>query len=217
VLASLDTAFTEKQSNDPSALTIWGIFRDQGGNPKVMLLGAWEGRLQFHELVWVVGSMCSTSAISDDDKAKYLGWANRGTMTYKELPRFPVDRLIIEAKANGISVAQEIKRIYGGTGEFGVELIDPARLGGDKVARMHAVAHLFEDGMVWAPDTRFADMVIRNVSAFPKGQHDDLVDTTSASLRYMRLTGLLERRDEYQRSAQEAALFKGRERPLYPV
>lgn len=217
VLASLDTAYTEKQENDPSALTVWGIFRDKGGNPRVILLGAWEGRLEFHKLVRVVGHMCTASGGSKEEISQRLAWANEGSITYKELPRFPVDRLIIEAKASGISVAQEIKRLFGGTGEFGVELIDPKKLGGDKVARMHAVVHMFEDEMVYAPDMNFADMVIRNVSAFPRGAHDDLSDTVSGALRYLRLTGLLLRKDEQQRETTEQATYRGRSRPLYPA
>jgi hypothetical protein len=30
VIASLDSAFTEKQENDPSALTVWGVFKHPG-------------------------------------------------------------------------------------------------------------------------------------------------------------------------------------------
>lgn len=217
VLASLDTAYTQKQENDPSALTIWGLFRDKGGNPRVILLGAWEGRLEFHRLLKVVGTMCSTSDVPKDDLMRILGWANEGSITYKEMPRFPVDKLIIEAKANGLSVAQEFARIYAGTGEFGIEPIDPAKLGGDKVARMHAVLPMFEDEMVFAPDTNFAEMTINNVSAFPKGSHDDLSDTVAAGLRYMRLTGLLLRKDEYQRNVTDEATFKGRQKALYPA
>src|SRR6266852_6908402 len=58
VVASLDTAFTEKEENDPSAMTIWGLFRDESGNPKIMLMYAWEERLQFNELVDLVTDTC---------------------------------------------------------------------------------------------------------------------------------------------------------------
>jgi len=51
MLASLDTAYTEKEENDPSALTIWGMWRDDFGNPKIMLVYAWTERLQFNELL----------------------------------------------------------------------------------------------------------------------------------------------------------------------
>ena len=41
VLASADTAYTEKEENDPTGFTIWGLFRDREERPKVMLMWAW--------------------------------------------------------------------------------------------------------------------------------------------------------------------------------
>jgi hypothetical protein len=42
VLVSADTAFTEKEENDPTGCTTWGIWTDQeDGFPKVMLIAAW--------------------------------------------------------------------------------------------------------------------------------------------------------------------------------
>ena len=53
------------------------------------------------------------------------------------------------------------------------------------MTRVHAVSTLFESGMIWAPDERWADEVIEECAAFPNGDHDDLVDsTTQALLRY---------------------------------
>jgi predicted phage terminase large subunit-like protein len=209
VLASLDTAYTEKQENDPSALTIWGVFRDGNGNPKVILLYGWEGRLALNDLVVGVASLCSTHEIKAEDLrriARILG--------LDQFPRFPVDKLIIEAKASGISAAQELHRLYGGKGLFGVELIDPSKAG-DKVARMHSVQHMFADEMVYAPDRSFADMVIDNVSVFPKGVHDDLADSVSQALRYLRLSGLLLRREEHARNVADELAYRPRLRPLY--
>lgn len=195
VLASLDTAYTEKQENDASALTVWGLFRDAGGNPKVILLYAWEGRLELHDLVTTVASICSVDGKLD-------------------LPHFPVDKLIIEAKASGISVGQEMRRLYGQTGRFGVELIDPSRWG-DKVARMYSIQPLFADEIVYAPDRKFADMVITNVTSFPKAAHDDIADSVSMAFKYLRDTGLLLRKEEQARETAEQLTFRNREEPLY--
>jgi phage terminase large subunit-like protein len=68
-----------------------------------------------------------------------------------------VDRLIIESKAAGISVAQTIKRLYK-TKSWGVVMVDPK--GRDKEARAHAVTDLFADKMIYAPDREWAQMVI---------------------------------------------------------
>jgi hypothetical protein len=49
VIVSLDSAFTEKEENDPSGCTTWGIWTDpEDGFPKVMLLDAWRKHLPIH-------------------------------------------------------------------------------------------------------------------------------------------------------------------------
>lgn len=209
VLASLDTAYTEKQQNDASALTIWGLFRDGNGNPKMMLMYAWEGRLTLHDLVVAVHTMCSTNDKPDAEMEEA-----ESILKIPSVPRFPVDRLIIETKASGISVIQELERLYSGRGDFAVEGVDPSKWG-DKTARMYAIQHLFSDGMIYAPDRKFADMVINNVSVFPKGAHDDLADSVSLALRYLRLSGLLQRKEEHSRSVSERMMFRPKERSLY--
>jgi hypothetical protein len=44
-LAALDTAYTEKDQNDPSALTVWRSYKDANGYPKIVLCAAWQKRL----------------------------------------------------------------------------------------------------------------------------------------------------------------------------
>ncbi len=217
VLASLDTAYTTKESNDPSALTIWGVYQEEKdtvvdgqfikvkGGTKVILLYAWRKRLEFNDLVQKVIDTCTK------DKRQVSG------------PRFKVDRVIVEAKASGISVAQELRRLCALEGQFGVELI---KLKGsmDKVARLHSVQHLFAEGMVYAPvfpDTgmfrEFAGMVVDEVSIFPHGSNDDLVDSTSMAMRYMRDNGFMIRTEEKELDDTEEMLYRGRELPLYPA
>ena len=198
ILACLDGAFTERHENDPSALTVWGLWRDEAGNPKLMLMHAWRDWLAFHDLV-----------------AKVITTCTRGNERTIEQARFPVDRLLIESKANGISAAQEIYRLVSASGKFGVQLIDPTKYG-DKVNRAHSIVHLFEDGLVYAPDKKFADLVIQEAAIFPKGSHDDLVDTTTMALRYMRDTGMALRREEQAVDTAEELKYRGRLKPLYP-
>jgi predicted phage terminase large subunit-like protein len=221
IVASLDPAFTEKEENDPSALTIWGVFRDETEdniqpvpdhlgrhqkwldnqdmhqNPKVMLLYSWEGRLQFHDLLQKVLEVCVPE------------------LPIKP-PCFSVDKLLIEAKGSGQSVGQEFHRLIRGTGRIGVELIDPKKYG-DKVARVHSIEHLFRDGMIYAPDKKWADDVINQCAIFPKGSKDDLVDTTSQALRWLRDMGFALRREEYAVEATEEMTYDNRNltAPLY--
>ena len=72
--------------------------------------------------------------------------------------------------------------------------------------------------MIFAPDRAWADMVIRQCEVFPKGKHDDLVDTTSAALRYLRETGLLVRAPERMAEIDAGRRHVGSApAPLYPI
>ena len=132
-----------------------------------------------------------------------------------------VDRLLIENKANGISVAQEIVRLCSGE-KFGVTLIDPRQAGGDKVARAYAIQHLFENGLVYAPERGWAEKVIAECEVFPKGAHDDQVDCLVQAIWWLRKHGmaLLAREDTQEKSWLSAKQLKsawpGRDR-LYDV
>jgi predicted phage terminase large subunit-like protein len=86
---------------------------------------------------------------------------------------------VIEAKASGMPLTQELRQL-------GIPVVNftPSK-GNDKVSRVHSVSPLFESGMIWAPDERWADEVMDECAAFPFGEHDDLVDsTTQALMRY---------------------------------
>jgi len=89
------------------------------------------------------------------------------------------DTVIIEAKATGLPLTHELRNM-------GIPVVNftPSK-GNDKVTRVHSVSVLFEAGMVYAPDTTFADEMIEEVAAFPNGEYDDLVDSmTQALMRY---------------------------------
>jgi predicted phage terminase large subunit-like protein len=212
VVASLDTAYTTKQENDYSALTVWGVFttdrsvaqptnvaRRDGegfvanervyveGAPRVMLMGAWQERLELPDLVRKVAESCR---------------------------KMGVDRLLIESKASGISVSQELRRLYSHE-DWAVQLINPGAI--DKLARLYSVQHLFSEGMVYAPDRRWSDLVIRQCEVFPKGKHDDLVDTVSQALRHLRELGVLTRSAERMADIDEQLRHRGApSEPLYP-
>ena len=209
VLATLDTAFTEDEMNDPSGMIIWGIFSGDvkaattrvvahDGSPQrmdqtysefaphVMCMFAWTARLQIHELVEKVAKTCTS---------------------------MKVDLLLIENKASGISVAQEIRRLYWRE-RFGVELFDPKSQ--DKVARLYSVQHLFAEGIIYGPDRPWMDSVITQVGQFPKGKHDEFVDLTSMGLRKLRDMGLLVRQPEREADLESQKVYpRGQDAPLY--
>lgn len=191
VIGVLDTAYTEKEENDPSAMTVWGIWHDRHEAPQVMLMSAWEDWLEFGPLVEKTAKTCA---------------------------RYRVDRLVIESKAAGISVAQEIQRQYRDN-KWGVQLVDPGR--GDKVARAYAVTHAFEDGIVWVPGfddgelPAWAEKVVSQMASFPRSAHKDLTDTATMALKFLRDQGLLLRREEFMRNERDAAMHKPQDKMLY--
>jgi len=89
------------------------------------------------------------------------------------------ETVIIEAKASGMPLTHELR-------QTGIPVVNftPSR-GNDKISRAHAIAPLFESGMIWAPDEQWAHELIEECAAFPNGEYDDLVDsTTQALMRY---------------------------------
>lgn len=232
IIASLDTAYTEKTTNDFSAMTVWGVFSGQAARPaenfikrngrefklesnvdasdrfdqalavklklglrqqyeafpRVLAMYGWQSRLELHELV------------------KKVAWTCR---------EFKVDKLLIENKAAGHSVAQELRRLFGHE-QWGVQLVDPK--GQDKLARLYSISHLFEEGLIHAPDTKWADELITQVSQFPKGKHDDLVDTVSMGVKHLRDIGVLVRQPEWAADLDAGRAHAGKApAPLYPV
>ena len=95
------------------------------------------------------------------------------------------DAFIVEKKASGGPLIQELRA----TG-IPVQEFSPSR-GNDKLVRLNAVADLFSSGKVWAPDTRWAREVIEEMAAFPVGEHDDYVDTTTQALLRFRQGGFI--------------------------
>jgi len=209
IVASLDGAFTEKEENDPSALTVWGIFQNEHGYNRAMLVHAWSKKLAFsgpkvevhpgeHDAVWRRRAM------------PHWGLVEWVADTCK---RFKADKLLIENKASGISTAQSLRNSHGREG-WSIELVEPK---GDKVARALAVQPTFSQEMVYAPDRGWADAVKDEMAVFPKGRHDDLVDSSSQAIKHLRDNGLL--RSDEERRAQEldAVRHKGPPKaPRYP-
>jgi len=154
VIQSYDTAFSKRETADFSAITTWGVFRpeEHGGPPGLILLDSQKDRWDFPELK---------------------------SMALEQYKYWEPDTVIVEAKASGLPLTQELRNM-------GIPVVNftPSK-GNDKITRVHSVSPLFEAGMVWAPDTVFADEMIEEVAAFPNGEHDDLVDSmTQALMRY---------------------------------
>ena len=153
VIQSYDTAFSKRETADYSAITTWGVFYpNESGTPGLILLDSKKGRWDFPQLK---------------------------QLAFDEYKFWDPDTVIVEAKASGTPLTQEMR-------QMGIPVVNftPSR-GNDKITRVHSVSPLFEAGMVWCPDTIFAEEMVEEVAAFPNGEHDDLVDSmTQALMRY---------------------------------
>jgi predicted phage terminase large subunit-like protein len=157
IIQSYDTAYSKKETADYSVITTWGVFvPDQDSGPNIILLDVKKGRWDFPELKRIA-------------REEYKAWNP--------------DNVLIEAKATGITLQQELRRVG-----IPVTMYSPGgrRAGQDKVARANSIAPILESGMVWAPETEWADELIEECAAFPNGDHDDMVDSTTQALMRFR-------------------------------
>ena len=134
-----------------------------------------------------------------DEAAIILLDAEKGRWEFPELKdaamrlyeEFEPDLVLIEQKASGTPLTQDLRKMG-----IPVSGFTPGR-GADKFSRMNACAPVFESGMVYAPESRWAEEVIEECAAFPNGEHDDLADSmTQAILRFRQGSFIRTRSDE---------------------
>ena len=165
VIQSYDTAYSKKETADFSAITTWGVFLHNETTPNIILLDVKKGRWDFPELKRI---------------------------SMQEYNYWEPETVIIEQKASGTPLTQELRRV-------GVPVVNftPSK-GNDKHVRVNSVSPLFEAGQVWAPDEKWAQELIEECAAFPYGDHDDLVDSTTQALMRYRQVGLAVHPEDYE-------------------
>lgn len=181
-----DTAFGEKEENDFSARTTWGVFlhrvpkiTERANAPRgidvdtlktagetelrrcLMLCGAWRDKIGFPDL------------------------KSEARRQYKKLrPQWT----LIEKKASGISLGQELSRA-GVQGLRQVSYAHGGRTKMDKMERAKIASIVLFDGLVYYPNKTWAHEVIRECANFPNGAHDDWVDTVTMAWQWLRRLG----------------------------
>ena len=102
------------------------------------------------------------------------------------------ETVVIESKASGLPLTAELR-------QMGIPVVNftPSK-GNDKHARVNSVAPLFESGVIWAPDKKFAEEVIEECAAFPYGDHDDLVDSMTQAVMRFRQGGFVMHPEDYE-------------------
>jgi predicted phage terminase large subunit-like protein len=172
ILQSYDCAYTEKTINDPTACSVWGIFKPSDDRPMcAMLIDCWEDFLAYPDL---------RPKVIDEFKSVY---GEPGKKT---------DLVLVEDKASGISILQDLQRA-------GVpcRAYNPGKA--DKVQRLHLVANIIMHGRVYIPESTvhpgeprdWAEPLVSQICSFPEAERDDLTDTTTQALRLLRDMGFL--------------------------
>jgi len=172
ILQSYDPAYTDKTINDPTACSVWGIFRPSPDKPmSVMLIDCFEEFMIYPDL-----------------KRKMI---DEYESVYGE-PGKRVDQILIEEKASGLSLIQDLQRAH-----LPVRGYNPGRA--DKTQRLAIIANIIERGRVYVPESTlkrgqprdWADRLVSQICSFPESDRDDLIDTTSQALRLLRDMGLI--------------------------
>lgn len=221
VLASLDTAFSEKESADYSALSIWVVYEDPVTKfRKILLADAWQKRLP--EL--------SGEQVERKPGESEAAWRRRaqpkwGLVEWVDYScrRRRANLLIVENKNRAPDAIRTLKKHFGDR-DYGVRAVN---IQGDKWARAIAHVDLFTDNMVYAPAEisesgevlflEHAAEMMRVTSPFPNGQHDDLVDSMTLAFKFLKDNGLAVRKDEARADLEAAMTHKPQKPVLYPV
>jgi predicted phage terminase large subunit-like protein len=177
VVQSYDCATSDKTKNDPTACTVWGVFKPSPDKSMgVMLIDAWEEYLQYPDLRPRVIEE-ATSIYGD---ANEFGHGKK------------VDLIVIEDKSAGISLIQDLQRAG-----LPIRSYNPGNA--DKMQRLNIVAPIIAKGRVYIPESMknegmardWAETVISQLCSFPEVRHDDLVDSTTQALRILRDSGYI--------------------------
>jgi predicted phage terminase large subunit-like protein len=134
-------------------------------------------------------SVCTTWGIKGKDL--FLLRVLRKRMEYPELKRavceqceaFGATVVLIEDKASGTQLIQELVH-------EGLHAVTRYQPQADKIMRMHAQTAMIENGFVHLPkDAAWLPEYLHELTVFPKGKHDDQVDSTAQMLDWLKQSG----------------------------
>lgn len=161
-----DTALEDKEENDYSACTTWGIFEH------TQVLGEEWGKRKGEEET----RYCMI--ILDSYKKRLQGPDLRQEALRLYRQRRP-DCVIIERRASGHGLLHELRRAN-------VPVLDFNPGTNNKVARANIAAIVFEQGCVFYPPRQWAEEVIETCARFPNDDFDDITDTVTMAALYLR-------------------------------
>lgn len=166
VIQSYDTAFEEDEEADYSARTTWGVFEwEESLDPKL----PWTARYKGQKRLCLI-------LLERMNRRFEFPELRQNAMEASEL--WKPDKILIEKKASGHSLAQELRRA-------GLP-VSRIRVTDSKFVRAHAASLILERGCVWYVKRNWAQEVITQCGNFPADDHDDMVDTVTMALLWLR-------------------------------
>tara|TARA_R110000822_G_scaffold300912_2_gene424492 strand:+ start:850 stop:2469 length:1620 start_codon:yes stop_codon:yes gene_type:complete len=189
IIITLDAAAEKNNRADFTAVTVWGVFfnEEKGEDARGNELAPGYNIILLNAI---------------KERVEFPELKELALEQYKE---WEPDSFIVEKKSSGSALYQELRRMG-----IMVQEYTPHRGSGDKTARLNSVADIVRSGLVWMPQTRWAEEVIEEIAGFPFMSHDDLVDTTVMALMRFRQGGFIrlptdeEQEQQYSRPRKKA-------------
>lgn len=166
IIQSYDTAFEETEESDFSARTTWGIFEhEEVLDPKLPWTAQYKGQKRLCMIM-----------LERLNRRMEFPELRENAMMAAEL--WKPDKILIEKKASGHSLAQEMRRANLPVSRIQVK--------DSKFVRAHAASLVLERGCVWYVQRNWSQEVISQCGNFPADDHDDMVDTVTMALMWLR-------------------------------
>ena len=171
IIQSYDTAFSDKERKQSSysARVTLGVFkRESDDYHNVIVLERWKDRVEYPEL-------------------------RRGALeAYQD---YAPDKVIIENKASGKSLVQDLRRAG-----LPLATYTPEK---DKITRAYAAQSLLENGRCYYPARQWAEEFIGELARFPNPEDDDVADAFSQAIIWLQNSFLVAHSDDAKRRQRE--------------
>ncbi len=173
IIQSWDTAYSDadRKKSSYSARVTLGVFKrvdDEFHN--IILIEYWKGRVEYPEL------------------------RKESLRAYQD---YEPDKVIIEKKASGNSLIQDLRR-----GGLPLATYTPEK---DKITRAYAAQSLLENGRLYYPARKWAEDFISALARFPNPDDDDVADAFSQAIIWLQSSFLVAHADDAKRRQREDA------------
>ncbi|MFO7306945.1 MAG: hypothetical protein C0P74_015675 [Gammaproteobacteria bacterium] len=179
VLQAYDTAFENDEQDSYTVRTTWGMFHHEE-------LARKPGQGETARVV--SKSQPRISAILLERRKWRPSFGEMLDEAIESAKTWEPDRILVEKKASGHSLIQEMRR-------KGLP-VRAVKVQGDLVYRAHMASLPLEKGAIWYVNRKWAKDLIETCAKFPDVDFDDEVSSVAIALQYMRMYMDLQLEDE---------------------